>query len=283
MSHFYKPTIGIIGMGVVGRAIARDFIDRGFTVFRNDKLKRRRKKSKKELLQNCQIIFVCVPTPFKDGKPDISQVTDVLSDLNRFQQLLLKRPLIVIKSTIPPGTTDWYHSLYGRLWLAHSPEFLTAQDAYADASQPDRVVCGVYDDAATDLLRRIFRRVPYPPFIVCTPIEAELSKYLSNIFLTLKVAYANASVEYCKVFGVEAKIPMWVVGLDKRIVANHLNPDMGKIARDSPCLPKDLDSFIYSFGKAAEKLEHQGCVDPDSMHLLHCIKYLAIEPLNPKV
>jgi UDPglucose 6-dehydrogenase len=164
-------------------------------------------------------------------------VATVLKELNAYaKQGRRKRPLTVIKSTVPPGSTDGFKKQFPQLRLACNPEFLREWNAVQDFMEPDRVVAGTYENGDYELFREVYAKWKCPLYRL-HPYEAELAKYLSNAYLVLKVAFSQ---EFKDVAGRE----VWeTVGADKRIGFSHLDPTRGRIPKDTPCLSKDTFGF----------------------------------------
>lgn len=222
--------LGIVGYGCVGKAVANGFERRGHSVYVNDVAKIvRRCTSKEFIMERCEAVFVCVPTP----DASTNQVEIALKELNAYQhQGGRKHPLVAIKSTVPPGTTDTFAKQFPKLRLACNPEFLREWNADKDFLEPDRIVTGVSENEDHELFRELYRKWRCPIYRLL-PYEAELVKYLSNAYLVLKVALSQ---EFKDVAGRE----VWeAVGADRRIGFSHLDPTKGKVPRNTPCLAKD--------------------------------------------
>jgi UDPglucose 6-dehydrogenase len=230
--------IGIIGYGVVGRAIAHGFKLNRNLVYINDIKPNIENFSKKNLMALCDYIFICVPTPENNGKIDLSFITGVLKELSKYKG----NPIIIIKSTIVPGTTHKLEQIFP-FKFAVNPEFLRQEKAEKDFMDPSRIVIGASDRQVGKKVLTLFEKWKCPK-ILTDPITAETIKYISNAFLTYKVAFACEVAHISKIIGVDAKEVMDVVCMDARINSSHLDPTLGPISIDSPCLPKDLISLI---------------------------------------
>lgn len=242
--------IGVVGYGVVGRAVAHGFRDKGFRVYVNEAYKTILPKNnhpKSELFDNCDFIFICVGTPpsssgaMEDGY--LLHVLNEFSDLDEAKPRV-KLPIFVLKSTMIPGTTDGLEEIYPRFKLVVNPEFLRSTYAERDFLEPDRIIIGAADlEAGAEVLHL------YDSWkcarCVTTPIAAELIKHLSNAFLMTKIAYACEIQRLCQHYNVDDReIVFNGITSDHRIHRSHLNPLPGKIKFNSPCLPKDLLALI---------------------------------------
>ena len=133
-----KPTIGVIGhTGMVGSQVYYYF-KKKYKTTGVSKFKTGRTNGSWEKLNNCQVIFVCVPTPFnfKSKRANFESVEEVLGKIKG-------NKIVVIKSTIWPGTTEQLQKKYKSLKLVFNPEFLSRSSAKNDFEKPDRQIVGV--------------------------------------------------------------------------------------------------------------------------------------------
>ena len=149
-----KTTIGIVGQGFVGTAV-----NEGLAKFHNietfDIKKDSTCSSLKELIEKCQYIFVCVPTPMdSDGSCYTGMVEDVIIDINRMTS---KKKILIVKSTIPPGTTEGWNKQYDNVDIVFNPEFLTEANSIEDFKNQNRIIVGGPRPAATKVAR-IFKK-----------------------------------------------------------------------------------------------------------------------------
>jgi UDPglucose 6-dehydrogenase len=208
-------------------------------------------------LRDVDVVFIAVNTPTKpDGSQDLSQVVSALNSLaNVWRSIDYDYRIVSLKSTVLPGTTRslarYAKETLGlpvpdRVGFVHNPEFLRATRALDDVVKPFRAVIGGIDVRSSsyvaNLFREFYRRVGYePPIYVVSPEEAELIKYASNVFLALKVVYANLIGLLCReTENCDGWKVMEVVGLDPRIGRSHILPGM---PYGGPCLVKDTLAF----------------------------------------
>ena len=119
-----QTKIGVIGLGYVGTAIEQSF-KKHFEVNTYDKFieKKSTHNNLEELTTNSDIVFLCLPTPMnKDGSCHLNIIENTLAELNQFS--FLSKKIFVIKSTIPPGTTDYFCNKFNNLNIIYNPEFL---------------------------------------------------------------------------------------------------------------------------------------------------------------
>lgn len=253
--------IGIVGFGVLGKALYEGFQDKSHIVFIND-IKdvdtefQEDHMTKDEMMVECQVIFICVDTPPRDdnGGCDLTKVYEVFNqlhiawgELSRTEEGLRvtqKQPIIAIKSTVIPGTLDTLNSAYP--WSCSNPEFIRQSSALEDFLNPDRIVIGAHKKAVIETMKELYKDFDCP-ILITTPIEAEMIKYFSNAFLILKVAFSQ-ELQYMseKMIGVRPDAVMEGVYMDHRIHKSHLRPCGGKIPYHSPCLVKDLRAIIQA-------------------------------------
>ena len=178
-------TIGFIGQGYIGKNYADDFERRGYSVVRY--ALEESYAANKEKIKDCGIVFIAVPTPTRAEGADVSTVRDVLG-------LVAGGATAVIKSTIPPGTTQALQKLYPKVFILHNPEFLREAFAQYDVEHPDRNIIGMpiespeYRRRAAELLSIL----PASKFdLVCDSHTAEFIKYTHNTLGYALVVFAN--------------------------------------------------------------------------------------------
>lgn len=243
--------IGIVGIGVVGGAVLYGMEKLGHEVKVHDI----RMDTSLGDLRDCEIVYVCVPTPEReDGSCDTGIVESVVEGLVKTHSY---KGVIAIKSTVVPGTT---HEISKRLGLSEAygqrpticfvPEFLRERHAISDFTE-NHDVCVIGSESAWGyhLIRESHGHYPQE-FVRMTPTEAELSKYFSNVFNAMRVIFANGFYEVCKSLGADyTKIKNAVV---KRPTMKNIYLDCNEKFRGyaGVCLPKDTAAFA----KLAEDL-----------------------------
>ncbi|WP_338673553.1 nucleotide sugar dehydrogenase [Streptomyces sp. SCSIO 30461] len=199
------------------------------------------------------VVLITVGTPpAEDGSADLSQVTAAVTEA----AALLPAPIVVLKSTVPPGTSDAFLDAFPQLRqrYAYNPEFLNQGSALDDWSSPARVVAGVCYEPVVRVLRELYGS-PACPWVITTPVSAELAKYASNSFLAMKFSFANEVARLCG--GPETNVDdvLRAAGCDPRIGHAFLQPGLG--FGDS-CLPKDtaaLQRWADDLGVATPLLD----------------------------
>ena len=258
--------IGIIGLGYVGTAIKGGF-QQHYEIFTYDKYDENKSTCElHELVTECKVIFVCVPTPMnKDGSCHTNIVEEVVSEIN---EIVLEtesfpyhvKPIVVIKSTVPPGTTDRLHNKNRGLDVIFNPEFLTEANFIEDFKNQTRIILGGTRNG-TNLLRQIYSRVfPTAHIIKTGSTTAEMVKYMTNSYLATKVSFANEIKQICDKVVVDYDKVVEYATFDERLGKTHFGvpgPD-GDFGFGGHCLPKDINALIsvaHELGIQTEVLE----------------------------
>ena len=240
--------IGIIGQGFVGNAVYQKFKN-FYEVLTYDLDESKCNSTKEELFNQCGYIFVCLPTPMnKDGSCNIDVVEGVIKQINK---LLTdwksdKKPIVVIKSTVPPGTTEKLHKKFKNVNVIFNPEFLTEANFIDDFKNQTRIILGG-TRKGTNKLRQIYSKVfPTAHIIKTHSTIAELVKYMTNSYLATKVSFANEMYQICEKFDMDYDKVVEYATLDERLGVTHWSvpgPD-GDLGFGGHCLPKDLSALI---------------------------------------
>ena len=189
-------------------------------------------------------VFICVGTPPRpeDGHADISGVHAVAAEI---ASALDDFALVVTKSTVPVGTGDEVEAIIrarrpeADFAVVSNPELLREGVAIADFLKPDRIVVGIEDDRAADLMARLYAPLTAEgaPLVVTNRRTAELIKYAANSFLALKITYINEIANLCEEVGADVEQVSRGIGLDSRIGAKFLKAGPGF---GGSCFPKDM-------------------------------------------
>ncbi len=217
-AHTIKSSvpIGFIGQGFIGKSYADDMERRGYPTVRYA-LEEPYNRNK-DLIKQCDIVFIAVPTPTTPKGFDYSIVEGAL-------KLVGKGKTAVIKSTILPGTTARLQKKFPTIFVMHSPEFLVLKQAAEDAARPLRNIIGIPKKSKAFEVRAkaVMKVLPRAPFeLICTAPEAEMVKYAGNFFLYLKVLYANLMYETATAIGADYEAVRKAIAADPRIGSSHL-------------------------------------------------------------
>ena len=255
--------IGIVGQGYVGTAIKVGF-ESYYDLETYDKFSTDKSTCNlPDLVAECEVIFVCVPTPMeKDGSCHTDIVESVVKDIDKWASRYHKdiNPIVVIKSTVPPGTTDRLNKTYKDISVIFNPEFLSEANFIEDFKNQTRVVLGG-TRKGTNLLRQIYSKVfPTAHIIKTGSITAEMVKYMTNAYLATKVSFSNEIKQICDEFGADYDKVVEYTTLDDRLGKTHWSvpgPD-GDYGFGGHCLPKDINALIsvaHELGIETEVLE----------------------------
>jgi len=252
--------IGIIGQGFVGTAVMKKF-SQSFPVFAYDKTPGLSVITGqgdsdtppspinfKTVVENCNIIFVCVPTPmFEDGECDTRMVEAVIEDIAKEAEFQNKEVVTIIKSTVPPGTTETLNSLSNKVGVTFSPEFLTEANATDDFENQTRIVLGIDYMEYIEPISSIFKTTfPGADLILINSKEAEMTKYTTNLFLATKVSFFNDIYSLCEKLEINYDNVIEATIHDPRIGKSHYDvpgPD-GDRGFGGHCFPKDLQAIL---------------------------------------
>ena len=234
--------IGIIGQGFVGNAIYQKFKNY-FDILTYD-LDESKCNSTFFDIANCNVVFICLPTPMKkNGECDTSIIKNTIKELSDY----ISVDTIVIKSTITPGTTQRLNSLYPNMNIVFNPEFLTERNAVKDYENQNRIILGGPRPATTEL-KQIFSKVfPKSHIIKTDSTHAEMVKYLTNTFLSVKVSFANEIYQICNKLNIDYDKVVEYATHDERLGTSHWNVPGhdGDLGFGGHCFPKDLSALIH--------------------------------------
>ncbi|MFG6117164.1 UDP-glucose dehydrogenase family protein [Halobacillus sp. MO56] len=201
----------------------------------------------RKAVENSDTLFIAVGTPSHDnGNADLTYIKQAARMIGSFMN---KEKLIVVKSTVPIGTTEKV-----KQWIASenqgdstgkvvmNPEFLREGSALQDALYPDRIVIGSHCEEAAETLRKIYQSWSCP-MLTTTPKAAEMIKYASNAFLATKISFINEMAKLCDTLGVDIHDVSKGIGLDERIGPHFLEAGLGY---GGSCFPKDVKELLWT-------------------------------------
>ena len=197
-------------------------------------------------ISDCDVHFICVGTPqVADGLA--ADLSYVFSSLNAIAPIIKPGSLVVGKSTVPVGTAakmrEQLIAINPDADLAWNPEFLREGFAVEDTLKPNRLVVGVTNSKAEEILRQVYAKnlAEETPWVVADLPTAELVKVSANAFLATKISFINAMAEICEAAGGDVTVLAKAIGYDPRIGNRFLQAGIGF---GGGCLPKDLRAFI---------------------------------------
>jgi len=241
--------IGIIGQGFVGTAV-REGLQNYFTVLTHDK-NGKCSNTLEEVVNRCKIIFLCLPTPMtKEGKCHTGIIESVLNQIEPICEQSdyygNEQRIVILKSTIPPGTTKRFAKMYPHVRFVFNPEFLTEANAIDDYKNQTRIILGG-ENKITARIRPIFAKAfPKVKIIKTDSSYAEMVKYVTNAFLATKVSFANEMYEICEYLDIDYDKIIEYAQHDERLGYSHWNvpgPD-GDFGYGGHCFPKDVKALI---------------------------------------
>ncbi len=232
-----KPKVGVVGGGVVGGATQRlcgpDTViyDPYHPEYKNNK----------DAINTCDVVFVSVPTPMaEDGHCDTSIVEEVVG--------WIEAGLIIIRSTVAPGTTDRLREQTGK-HIIFQPEYLGETVAHIFGSMAERefvVLGGTPEDVskAADFYKHYYNS--YVRMYFSDAKTAEVCKYMENAFYAVKVTFVNEWYDIAKAHGVDFNElrELWLA--DTRISRDHTFVYPENRGFSGKCLPKDCNAIVYS-------------------------------------
>jgi UDPglucose 6-dehydrogenase len=278
--------ISFLGMGYVGLCTAVCFANKGFKTtvstkdlekikmvkkgippFYEPQLEESLKKAiktknltavvgRKQAILETDISFITVGTPSQpDGSVDLRFVEEASKEIGEALKEKEEAHLIVVKSTVPPGTTEnlvkkniekQSRKTCGKYFqLCFNPEFLREGNAIYDTLNPDYIVIGEHDKKSGDTLEQLYKQFHgknTPPIVRTNLPTAELVKYANNTFLATKISFINTFANVCeKIPGADITKIAETIGKDHRINPHFLNAGLGW---GGSCFPKDLKAFI---------------------------------------
>lgn len=189
---------------------------------------------------------------FENGEADVSYVKTAAKMIGQYMN---KEKTVVVKSTVPIGTTqkvkEWIieeGNHPSKISIVMNPEFLREGNALEDALYPDRIVIGSTDRKAVADLTKLYESWSCP-ILQTSSQEAEMIKYASNSFLAAKISFINEIAKLCDTLQINVNHVAKGMGLDTRIGPHFLQAGLGY---GGSCFPKDVKELITTaFGNGA--------------------------------
>jgi UDPglucose 6-dehydrogenase len=257
--------VEIAGAGVVGRATGKGLARWGHRVVFCDTDKHVLDRLAREGYEVCCArsdpspapfaTLICVPTPTVRGEASLKSLWAALARVSKRLIASDSYHLVVIRSTVPPGTTEqagrFLESVSGKkagvhFGICHNPEFLRAASADRDFLEPPLILVGAFDDPSAAAVRSLYVRPDGldPPIVITEPRTAEMVKYACNLYNAAKISFANELWLLCRSLGIDGDEVMSCVS---KAAEGMWNPAYG-IRGGSPyggaCLPKDVEAFL---------------------------------------
>lgn len=232
-----KPKVGVVGGGVVGSAM-QNLCGPETVIFDPYKPEF---AGNREKINTCDVVLLSVPTPMND---DRTCNTSIVEEAVAWVQA----PLLLIRSTVSPGTTDRLVAKYKKN-IVFQPEYLgeTTRHVFGNMAERDFVVLGgttAAVSAAADFYKHYYNS--YVRYYFCDAITAEVAKYMENAFYAVKVTFVNEFADIAKTHGVDFNLLREIWLADPRISRDHtfVYPDARGFS--GKCLPKDCNAIVKS-------------------------------------
>lgn len=275
-----RMSVSVVGQGFVGGSLTTVMTEKGVHVFAYDKAGKyapgalpcvydkglaNYPESIEELVEHCELLtdfsriyFVCLPTPMKeDGSCDLSIVEGVIDTLSKIPCQSPDGRIVVIKSTVPPGSTEYWNKKYNNLHVVFNPEFLTEKNALDDMRNQNRIVLGG-PRPWINIVKAMFQSAfPSVSIVKTSSTNAEMTKYITNCFLAMKVSFANEMYQICEGLGkqgldIDYDRIIELATLDERLGTSHWKvpsfetDENGKplFGYSGSCFPKDVNALM---------------------------------------
>lgn len=253
----------IVGSGVVGQATGKGFAKKGHRVSYVDinpqTVERLRSEGLDAMLpaevdwQQVEVVLLAVSTPSVDGRIVLDYIEAAALDVGRGLAHVGHYVTVIVRSTVPPTTTErriipiLEHASGKRVGsdfgVAMNPEFLRAVSSEQDFARPWITVLGANDRRTAEELDRLY--APFGALIVrCTPTEAEMIKYVNNVYNAVKISYFNEVHAICERLGLDSNLIGATVARSAESMWNPLYGTRGGVPYGGACLPKDTVAFL---------------------------------------
>lgn len=255
--------IVVVGSGVVGQATGRGFLRKGHAVTFVDINEKTLLALSAEGLKACRleevnwrnadIVMLAVTTPTENGRIDLNAIETAARDVGEQLQQVDHFITVVVRSTVLPNTTEKrikpiLELSSGKVagvdfGLAMNPEFLRQATSVQDFDRPWLTVIGAYDEFSARALKELY--APFGSLLVeCTPTEAEMIKYTSNLYNAAKISYFNEVHAICEGLGINSGVVSSAVARSAESMWNPLYGTRGGVPFGGACLPKDTEAFM---------------------------------------
>ena len=204
-----------------------------------------------EVIEEAEAIFIAVGTPPKDnGSAELKYVMQVAAEIG---MLINNYKVVITKSTVPVGTNQKIKEVIEQqiknrgkdipFSMVSNPEFLKEGAAIADFMRPDRVVVGVEDEAAKEIMERIYKPIQLSGerLVYMDIVSAEITKYAANAMLATKISFMNDMANLCELVGADINMVRNGIGTDARIGKKFIYAGVGY---GGSCFPKDVKAIV---------------------------------------
>ncbi len=253
----------IVGAGVVGKATGKGFAKKGHDITFVDVVPATLEKLRVEGLRAMtmsevdwlavDVVMICVPTPTLNDRIVLEYIATAADEIGCGLAKTDQFIAVVVRSTVPPTTTEQLilpvleeasdKKAGVDFGLAMNPEFLRQASSEQDFLRPWITVLGCTDLRTTQLLRDVY--APFGSLIAfCTPTEAEMVKYTSNVYNALKISYFNEIDSLCQNLAIDSQLVGSIVARTAEAMWNPLYGTKGGVPFGGACLPKDTAAYV---------------------------------------
>ena len=202
----------------------------------------------KKAITSAEVIFIAVGTPEDtDGSANLNSLYAVVNELFKHD---LTDKIVIVKSTVPAGTTDNVKRLLvdKKCHVVFNPEFLRQGNAIYDFLNPDRIILGTDSADAATVLVDMYRTfaIDEKNILVMDACSAEMTKYVANALLATKISFMNEMSHLASRLGADIEKVRQGIALDPRIGPHFINPGMGY---GGSCFPKDISALRFIANK----------------------------------
>jgi len=254
-----QQTVGIIGYGMVGKAVGAWFTKAA--IYSPHQYPHGMKK-----VNESDVVFLTVPTPYS------AKTGFDLSALLGVAKKITGRKIVVLKSTVLPGTTVMLQKRFPRHTWLFNPEFLRDATNIQDFLHADRQIVGMAKNTAAHrtAAKLVMRMLPKAPYqAITTSTEAELVKLGANCFLATKIVFANMLYDLCTRTGADYEQVKNGIGNDPRITTSMMKVGLdGYRGYHKKCFPKDMGAMIWYGKKTKHRLQLLEVADAVNWKLL---------------
>ncbi len=221
-----------------------------------------------EALNRCDICFIAVGTPMgEDGSADLHYVLSVAESIGKYMS---HHMYVIDKSTVPVGTARKVRAKIQEELDARgsdltfdvisNPEFLKEGTAVSDCMRPDRIVIGVDNEDAAEVMRELYKHyvLNTENFILMDVASAEMTKYAANSMLATKISFMNEISRICEMVGADVNKVRKGIGSDRRIGYSFIYPGCGY---GGSCFPKDVKALIKTADEYGYEAKLLGSVE----------------------
>ena len=248
--------IGIIGMGVVGSANAA-----GFTLLNHEVIQHDIKfDTTIHNVLDTEVVFLCLPTPEKDGNCDTSIIENVIEEL----VLENYKGIVCVRSTVEPGFTERMIDTHSIITICCAPEFLRERAAADDfINNHELLAVGTDDPYVFEKITEAHGHLP-KNIKQLSPTEAEILKYFNNAYAALRIVFANVFYELCEKLDCDYSSVKEAYALTGKTKNIYLDVNKRLRGYGGMCLPKDVTALASTLNKLEIEFELINSIGKDN-------------------